>query len=99
MITSIRRAAFAVAAVAALAGGGVGIASAGIAMAAPATAQAHTEVATPAHTGWPLFCLFDQNFDWHYYNWCDFNYWHGSHFGDWRNHHDHNRDYDYNWRR
>jgi hypothetical protein len=59
MISSIRRIATVVAAVAVVAGTGAGIASA-------------TPSATvPLHTGWELSCLFGQNFDWHYYNWDD----------------------------
>jgi hypothetical protein len=96
MITSIRRAATAVAAVAALAAGGVGIASAGIALAPAASAA---EITAPAHTDWSPFCLFDGNFNWHYYNWCDSNYWHGGHDRDWRDFHDRHHDYDFGWHR
>jgi hypothetical protein len=85
MISSIRRIATVVAAVAVVAGTGAGIASA-------------TPSATvPLHTGWELSCLFGQNFDWHYYNYCDRHYWHGSHHSDWDDHHNHNWDYNYDW--
>ncbi len=85
MISKIRRIATVAAATAVLAGAGAGIAS--------ATPETHI----PARTGWEWLCVFDQGFDWHYYNFCDRDYWHGRHHEDWNRFHRDHWNYDHNW--
>lgn len=94
MISKIRRIATVAAATAAIAGAGAGIASATPTVAEPV----HATVVQPAHTWWgDSYCGWNNNFNWHYYNFCDRYVWHGSHHHDWENYRDHNRGFDFDW--
>jgi hypothetical protein len=88
MINTFRRIGITLAALTAIGGAGVGIAGAATPVAA---VPAHTVVQPGEHTWFDPFCEWRDDFDWHYYNYCDSNFWHGSHFHDWewfdRQHH------------
>ncbi|MBO0878873.1 MAG: hypothetical protein J2P17_00465 [Mycobacterium sp.] len=93
MINGFRRTAIALAALAVIAGAGVGTAAADTPEAA---GPVHTAIAVQ-HTGFDPLCIFGGGFNWHYYNYCDQNYWRGSHFGDWQRFDRDHRGYDYHW--
>ncbi|WP_327141569.1 hypothetical protein [Nocardia sp. NBC_01327] len=96
MINAFRRTAATLSALAVIGGAGAGIASA----ATPdAGGPVQTSVTTGARTWFEPSCQWGEGFDWHYYRYCDTNYWHGGHFNDWQRFDHDNRDYDYGWRR
>jgi hypothetical protein len=95
MIDRFRRAATALAALAVIGGAGTGIAGA----ATPdAAVPAHAAVTSGVvHTWFDPVCEWGDHFDWHYYHYCDSNFWHGSHDGDWRWYDRGHHGYDYGW--
>jgi hypothetical protein len=95
MINAFRRTASTLAAVAVIGGAGVGIAGAAV----PDAAGPVQASAPVAHTWFDPFCQWDGGFDWHYYNYCDSNFWHGGHDGDWQRFEHRNHGFDYGWRR
>lgn len=96
MINVIRRTATAVAALALIGGAGVGVAGA----ATPeASGTMHAEVTSGVRDWFDSDCQWGSGFDWHYYSYCDSNYWHGSHFGDFQSWDRDHRGYDYGWHR
>jgi hypothetical protein len=96
MIKQLRRTATALAALAVIGGAGTGIASA----ATPdATGLPHAAATSGVvHTWFDPECGWGGGFNWHYYRYCDTNYWHGGHHGDWDSFDRWHHGYDYDRR-
>ncbi|MFJ9365966.1 hypothetical protein ACIRRA_16325 [Nocardia sp. NPDC101769] len=94
MISRFRRTATAVAALALIGSAGTGIAGAVTPVAA---GPARAAVPGGVRTWFDPLCEWNSGFDWHYYEYCDYNYWRGSHRGDWESFDRRNHGYDYRW--